>query len=74
MKKNVGNLDRILRLVLAVAFVVLYYTGVLTGTLGLVLVVLGAVFALTSFISWCPIYAVIGVNTCPTKNDASSKA
>lgn len=67
MKKNMGNVDRIIRVLLAVIFGALYFTGTVTGTLGLVLVILGAVFLLTSLVSFCPLYALVGLNTCPTK-------
>jgi hypothetical protein len=67
MKKNMGNADRIIRVILAVVFGVLYSTGTVTGTLGLVLVVLAAVFVLTSLVSFCPLYALVGLSTCPTK-------
>ncbi|MCU0397587.1 MAG: DUF2892 domain-containing protein [Cyclobacteriaceae bacterium] len=65
MKKNMGNADRIIRVVLAVIFAALYFSGTVTGTLGIVLVVLGAVFLLTSLISFCPLYTLVGLNTCP---------
>lgn len=68
MKKNVGNADRIIRIVLAIVLAVLYLTETVTGTLGLVLMVLGVVFALTSLAGFCPLYTLVGVNTCPTKN------
>lgn len=64
MKKNVGSADRIIRIVLAVLFAVLYFTGTVTGTVGLVLVVLGGIFLLTALISWCPLYAPFGISTC----------
>lgn len=67
MKKNVGSADRIIRLLLAAVFAYLYFGGVVTGTLGIVLVVLGAVFALTALISFCPLYSLVGLNTCPKK-------
>lgn len=67
MKKNVGNADRIIRVILAAVFAVLYFTGILPGTVGLVLVALGGIFVLTSLISFCPIYAIVGLNTCPAK-------
>jgi hypothetical protein len=60
MKKNVGNVDRVIRLVLAVVFAALYFTGVVPGTIGLVLAVLAGVFALTSLVSFCPLYALVG--------------
>ncbi len=67
MKKNMGGTDRIVRLVLAAVFAYLYFSGTVAGTLGLVLVVAGAVFALTSLVSFCPIYTLLGINTCPAK-------
>lgn len=67
MKKNMGSVDKIVRLILAAVFAYLYFSGTVTGTVGLVLVILGAVFALTSLVSFCPIYAMLGINTCPVK-------
>ncbi len=67
MKKNMGNADRIIRILLAVVFAVLYFTNTVTGTFGIVLLVLGAVFLLTSLVSFCPLYTLIGLNTCSTK-------
>ncbi len=67
MKKNVGSADRIIRVILAAVFAVLYFTGIVPGTVGLVLVALGGIFVLTSLISFCPIYAIVGLNTCPAK-------
>jgi len=67
MKKNVGTLDRIMRLVLAVVFAYLYFGGVVEGTAGLVLLVLGVVFAANASLSFCPIYTLVGINTCPAK-------
>lgn len=67
MKKNMGTADRTIRTILAVVFAVLYFTNVITGTLGIVLMVLAAVFLLTSFISFCPLYAPFGLKTCPTE-------
>jgi hypothetical protein len=68
MKKNMGNTDRIIRVIAAIIFSVLYFTGTVTGTVGLVLVILGAVFLATSFISFCPLYTLVGVNTCEKKS------
>jgi hypothetical protein len=63
MKKNMGNADRIIRILVAVVFAVLYFTNVVTGTLGIILLVLGAVFVLTSFVSFCPLYYPFGLST-----------
>lgn len=68
MKKNMGNADRAIRIILAIVFAVLSYTKVVTGTASVVLLVLAAVFVLTSVISFCPLYAVAGLNTCSSKN------
>jgi len=65
MKKNMGTADRTIRTILAVVFAVLYFTNVITGTLGIVLMVLAAVFLLTSLVSFCPLYAPFGLKTCP---------
>jgi Inner membrane protein YgaP-like, transmembrane domain len=67
MKKNVGNADRVIRLLIAAAIAVLYFTNIITDTVGLVLLVLAGVFVLTSLVGFCPIYALLGVNTCPKK-------
>lgn len=67
MKKNMGNADRIIRILIAAVFAYLYFGGVVTGTAGIVLLVLGAVFVLTSLISFCPLYTIVGLNTCPAK-------
>ena len=67
MKKNMGGLDRIVRLIIVVAIAVLYYFEVVTGTLAYVLLALSGIFFLTSLVSFCPLYALVGLNTCKTK-------
>jgi len=67
MKKNMGNTDRIIRIVAAIVVGILSYTGILQGTLAYVLWGLSGIFVLTSFISFCPLYALVGLNTCPVK-------
>lgn len=64
MKKNMGGADRIIRVILAIVFSALYFTGTIAGTWGLVLVVLGGVFLATSVVSFCPLYLPFGINTC----------
>jgi hypothetical protein len=63
MKKNMGTVDKVLRVIVAVIFAVLYFTGVIPGVLGIVLVVLAAVFVLTSLVSFCPLYLPFGIST-----------
>ncbi len=67
MKANMGTTDRIIRIVLALIFIALYATGTVSGTLGIVLLVLAAVFVLTSLIKFCPLYPLVGLNTCEKK-------
>lgn len=61
-----GNADRIIRIVIAAIVVILYFTGTITGTLGIVLLVLAGIFVLTSVVSFCPLYAPFGIKTCRT--------
>ena len=69
MKKNMGNTDRIIRLIVAVIFGGLYFTNTVSGTFGIVLLALAGVFILTSLVSFCPLYTLIGLNTCPAKKN-----
>lgn len=62
-----GSADRIIRVIIAAIIAALYFTGTVTGTLGIILLILGGVFVLTSFISFCPLYAPFGISTCKTK-------
>jgi len=64
MKKNMGTADRIIRTILAIVMILLYFQGVITGTWGIVLLVLAGVFLLTSLVSFCPLYAPFGIKTC----------
>lgn len=68
MKKNMGSADRMIRLLLAAIFAGLYFTDTVTGTFGIVLVVLAGVFVLTSLLSFCPLYTLFGMSTCKVKN------
>ena len=63
MKKNMGSLDKIIRILLVIAIGVLYYTKVIDGTLALVLGAFAAVLLLTSLISFCPLYLPFGIST-----------
>ena len=67
MKKNMGTLDRLIRLVIALVLVIVYMNHMISGTLGIVALVIAGVFTLTSLVSFCPLYTLIGLNTCKTK-------
>jgi hypothetical protein len=67
MKANMGNTDKVVRIMAAIIFASLYFTGTVTGTLGVILLVLGGIFVATSLISFCPLYSIFGLSTCPVK-------
>ncbi len=67
MKPNMGGADRIIRILIAAVLAYLYFSGTVAGTLGLVLVVVGGVFVLTSLVGFCPLYTLAGINTCARK-------
>ncbi len=63
MKKNMGKVDRTVRLVVAAILLILYATGVVSGVVGTILAVLAVVFVLTSLIGFCPLYVPIKLST-----------
>ncbi|MCX6256347.1 MAG: DUF2892 domain-containing protein [Bacteroidia bacterium] len=67
MKKNMGSADKIIRLVIAAIIVILYMTNVISGTLGIILLILAGIFVLTSIINFCPLYTIFGLKTCKEK-------
>ena len=67
MKKNMGSTDKIIRIIVAIAALALYFTGTLTGTLGIVAIVVAGIFVLTSLISFCPLYTLFRISTCKVK-------
>jgi len=63
MKKNMGNMDKVVRILVALGIIVLYLTHQINGTLAIVGLVLSGVFILTSFMSFCPLYLPFGIST-----------
>jgi len=63
MKKNMGNVDRIIRVLLALLVGVLYYLNMITGTAAIILGVFAVIFLITSFLSFCPLYLPFGLST-----------
>jgi hypothetical protein len=63
MKKNLGIIDKVIRILFAVVVAVLYFTGVTSGTIGIVLLIVGGVLLLTSIVGTCPIYLALGLST-----------
>lgn len=64
MNKNMGSLDRGLRLIAAIVLIVLGATGTITGTMAIIAYVVAAVFVLTSIVRICPAYLPFGISTC----------
>lgn len=62
-----GTADRIFRIIVAIVIAILFFTGAVTGVLGIILLALGAIFVLTSVVSFCPLYLPFGISTCRTK-------
>lgn len=67
MKKNMGGVDRTIRILVAVIVAVLFFTNVISGTLAWVLLTLSVIFVLTSLIGFCPLYLPLGISTCKKK-------
>jgi hypothetical protein len=63
MKKNMGATDKLIRSVIGIIIAILYYADIITGTLAIVLLAFAIIFLLTSFISFCPLYTLLGINT-----------
>ena len=63
MKKNMGTVDKVIRILVAIVIAILFFTNVISGTLGIVLLVLAAIFLLTSVVSFCPLYLPFGIHT-----------
>ncbi len=74
MKRNIGTVDRVIRLLLAIVIAVLYQIGVIKGTLGIVLIVIAVIFLLTSIAGFCPLYALLGISTKKTQIQAPTAA
>jgi hypothetical protein len=63
MKKNMGSLDKAIRILVAIVLAVLFFTNAISGIMGIILLVLAVVFVLTSLIGFCPLYWPLGINT-----------
>jgi hypothetical protein len=63
MKRNMSDPDRIIRIIISAVFAYLYFSGIVTGAFGIVLLVLAAVFTLTAIVAFCPLYAPFKIST-----------
>jgi hypothetical protein len=74
VKTNMAMVDRVIRAIIALAIVALYFTGVLKGTAALILGIVAVVFLLTGLISFCPIYRLLGISTGGTEAPPAASA
>lgn len=63
MKKNMGKTDIRMRVIAALIILMLYFFGLISGTLGVILLVIAAVLLLTSVLGYCPLYGLFGLST-----------
>lgn len=63
-----GSTDKLVRIIVALILATLYFTGQVTGTIGIILLVLSVIFILTSLVSFCPLYLPFGISTCKKKS------
>jgi ABC-type uncharacterized transport system permease subunit len=68
MKKNVGSIDKIVRLVIAVIAVYVAYKGMVASPWDYVLYAVAAIMVITSLMGSCPLFSIFGINTCKVKN------
>lgn len=64
-----GSTDKIVRLVLAAVLLILFFTNVVSGTLGIIALIVAAIFIGTSFINFCPLYLPFGISTRPKSKE-----
>ncbi|HOW30050.1 MAG TPA: DUF2892 domain-containing protein [Bacteroidales bacterium] len=67
MKANVGKTDKLIRLLLALAGLILYIFNVVQGTFGIIVLIIAAILIITSIVNFCPLYAVLGIKTCKSQ-------
>lgn len=67
MKANLGSTDKMVRIIVAIVIAILFFTNVISGVLGIILLILAGVFVITSLVSFCPIYAIVGLRTNKVK-------
>ncbi|RED50613.1 YgaP family membrane protein [Seonamhaeicola aphaedonensis] len=69
MKKNMGATDKAFRILVAIIVGILYFNDIISGTLGIILLIVSGIFILTSIISFCPLYAPFKISTCKIKEN-----
>jgi hypothetical protein len=69
MKKNMGGLDKVIRLIIALVAGLLVYLEIVDGAVAYILLTITGIFVITSLIGFCPLYGVFGINSCKTKQN-----
>ncbi len=69
MKSNVGPIDKAIRLFISLVFIVMFYTNTVSGTAGIIVLVLAAVLTFTALFRFCPLYLPFGINTWKKKSN-----
>lgn len=69
MKKNVGNIDKVVRVIIAIVAGALYFTGTVTGVLGYIALAIGVIMLATAAMGSCPIYSIFGMSSCPLSSE-----
>lgn len=69
MKNNMSSYDKLIRLGLSIVLIILYYKQIITGTFGILCLVIAFLLTLTSLISFCPVYKIFGISTCKTEKE-----
>lgn len=72
MKKNMGSTDKIIRILVALTLALLIYFQVITGIISFILLAVAFIFVLTSLVGFCPLYGILGINTCSVKKTAKN--
>lgn len=68
MNKNIGKIDKIIRIVIALLISTLYITGFVSGALGFILLAIGGILLVTALVDFCPIYSILKIKS--TKSDS----
>lgn len=63
MKKNMGLIDKVIRIIVVIVLMALYFTNIIAGTWAIIAIVVSVIFLATSLISFCPLYTLFGINT-----------
>ena len=71
MKKTVGSTDKIIRIILGLVLLIIAFTASVGQALKAILVIVGIIALVTALAGLCPLYSLLGINTCKVKNKDS---